>query len=61
MVVGHAGFIVFAYCIAESAIGTWLATFVFVKGLADESVAALFVSAFWGGLVCDPKNDFRRP
>jgi len=54
VVVGHAGVIVFAYCVAESCIGTWLATFVFVKGLASESVAALFVSAFWGGLVRNP-------
>jgi MFS family permease len=60
MVVGHAGVIVFAYCVAESCIGTWLATFVFVKGLAGESVAALFVSAFWAGLVRNPIYACRR-
>ena len=51
MVIGHAGLIIFCYCAAEGMIGTWLATFVFLKRLAPEPVAALFVSAFWGGLV----------
>jgi MFS family permease len=51
VVVGHAGVIVFCYCAAEAMIGTWLATLVFFKRLATESVAALFVSTFWAGLV----------
>lgn len=50
-IVGHAGLIIFTYCIAEGCVGTWLATFIFLEDLASESVAALYVSTFWSGLV----------